>query len=729
MPSFPFYRQLDAKDCGPACLRMIAKSYGKNYSIQTLRDRSHITRQGVSFMGISDAAESIGLKSIGVRLSWEQLKKEAPLPIIAHWQQKHFVVVYKIKKDTVYVADPALGKVSYSKAEFLRNWISGRTDDVDLGLCMILETTPSFFEFEDEKNKRRSFGFLLKYLSPHKKLFAQLFLGMFMGSVILLIFPFLTQAVVDIGINTKDINFIYLILLAQLVLIIGRTAIEFIRSWLLLHISTRVNVSLISDYLIKLMRLPISFFETRLTGDILQRIGDHRRIENFLTNSSMNIIFSAFNLVVFSVVLAIYNLKILLLFLIGSALYVGWIFIFLKKRKELDHKRFAKLSSNQNNIIQLVAGMQEIKLNTCEKPKRWDWERIQASLFRIRVNYLKLSQYQQVGSVFINETKNILISFMAAKAVIDMDMTLGVMFAVQYIIGQLNSPIDQLIGFVHSAQDAKISLERLSEVHQEKPEEEFEESKITSLPQRKKFSISNLIFQYEGPSSKKVLDGINLDIPENKVTAIVGVSGSGKTTLIKLLLGFYPPSEGEIILDDTSINLLSQQVYRSSCGVVLQDGYIFSDTIARNIALGDEFINKEKLSEAARIANMGDFLENLPLGFNTRVGSEGQGLSQGQKQRILIARAVYKEPSFLFFDEATNALDANNEMEIMENLQAYFHGRTVCIVAHRLSTVMSADQIVVIDKGKIIERGTHNELIKIKGSYFKLIKNQLELGL
>jgi len=680
-------------------------------------------------MGISDAAESIGMKSVGARLSWEQLKNEVPLPCIAHWQQKHFVVVYKIKKNTVYVADPALGRVTYSKEEFLRNWLSSRVDDVDQGLCLLLETTPSFFEYDDEKTKRSSFAFLLKYLIPHRKLLFQLFVGMFIGSIVLLIFPFLTQAVVDIGISTKDIGFVYLILIAQLVLILGRTAIDFIRSWLLLHISTRVNVSLISDYLIKLMRLPVTFFETRLTGDILQRIGDHRRIESFLTNSSMNIIFSAFNLVVFSIVLAVYNMKILLFFLIGSALYIAWIFIFLKKRRELDHKRFDQLAANQNNIIQLVAGMQEIKLNTCEKPKRWDWERIQARLFRVKVRYLSLTQYQQVGSVFINETKNIFISFLAAKAVIDMDMTLGVMFAVQYIIGQLNSPIDQLIGFIHSAQDAKISLERLAEVHQEDPEEEFTDTKLLNLPEQRKYSVSNLTFQYEGPSSRKVLDGIDLEIPEKKVTAIVGVSGSGKTTLIKLLLGFYPPTDGEIKLDDTSLSLISQQVYRSSCGVVMQDGYIFSDTIARNIALGDEFIDKDRLVEAARIANMGDFLENLPLRFNTRVGSEGQGLSQGQKQRILIARAVYKDPSFLFFDEATNALDANNEKKIMDNLQTYFKGKTVTIVAHRLSTVMNADQIVVIDQGRIIETGTHEQLIQLKGSYYQLIKNQLELGL
>lgn len=729
MPIFPYYSQLDAKDCGPACLRMIAKSFGKNYSIQTLRDRAYITRQGVSLMGISDAAESIGLRSVGARLSWEQLQNEVPLPCVVHWQQNHFVVVYKIRKNKVYVADPAIGRITYTKEEFLRHWISGKTDGVDQGLGLLLEATPSFYEYDDEKIDRKSFGFLIKYLRPHRRLVTQLFIGMTIGSLILLIFPFLTQAVVDIGISTKDIGFIYLILLAQLVLIIGRTAIEFIRSWLLLHISTRVNVSLISDYLIKLMRLPVSFFETRLTGDILQRIGDHRRVESFLTNSSMNIIFSAFNLIVFSIVLGIYNLKILLFFLLGSALYMGWIFLFLRKRRELDHKRFDQMAANQNNIIQLVGGMQEIKLNTCEKQKRWDWERIQARLFRIRVRYLSLTQYQQVGSVFINETKNIFISFLAAKAVIDMDMTLGVMFAVSYIIGQLNSPIDQLIGFVHSAQDAKISLERLAEVHQEDSEEEYEESKLVDLPTNKTFSISNLSFQYEGPSSKKVLNGINLEIPSNKITAIVGVSGSGKTTLMKLLLGFYNPTDGEIKLDDTSLSLFSQQAYRSACGVVLQDGYVFSDTIARNIALGDEYINNEKLVEAGRIANMGDFIENLPLGFNTRIGNDGQGLSQGQKQRILIARAVYKDPSILFFDEATNALDANNEKQIIDNLQGYFSGKTVTIIAHRLSTVMNADQIIVIDNGQIIETGKHEDLIQSRGSYYQLVKNQLELGL
>jgi len=728
MAFLPFTRQLDAKDCGPACLRMVAGFHGKKFSIQYLRDRCYITRGGVSLLGISDAAESIGFKTLGAKLTWDQLSNEAPLPCIVHWNQNHFVVVTKANKRFVMVADPALGMVRYSAKEFKKNWISATNEGQEIGLCLLLEPTPEFFHQEGDVHRRSSFRFLFSYFRPHRRFYVQLILGMVVGSVILLIPPFLTQAVVDIGINNQDIGFIYLVLVAQLVLIGGRTSIEFIRSWILLHMSTRINISLISDYLIKLMRLPARFFDSKMTGDILQRIGDHSRIESFLTQSTLGIVFSIFNLFIFSAVLAFYNLKILGIFLFGSLLYIGWIILFLRKRRELDQRRFMQLSDNQNSIIQLVSGMQEIKLNNCEKQKRWEWESIQAKIFRIRVKSLALLQYQQVGAVVINESKNVVIAFLAARAVIDGQMTLGVMFAVQFIIGQMNGPVDQLVGFFHATQDAKISLERLSEVHDYPTENGDRENRIRLLPEQLTYSIDHLVFQYEGPNSPKVLNDISIQIPENKTTAIVGASGSGKTTLIKLLLGFYPPVSGEIRLGEVSLEMIDSRIYRGQCGVVMQDGYIFSDTIARNIALGDEIIDTEKLSEAARLANVNEFIRNFPLGFNTRVGAEGSGMSQGQKQRILIARAIYKNPRILFFDEATNSLDANNEKFILENLNRFFMGRTVVVVAHRLSTVRNADQIIVLDKGKVIEQGTHDQLIKLGSAYYNLVRNQLELG-
>jgi ATP-binding cassette subfamily B protein len=636
--------------------------------------------------------------------------------------------VVKTSKRFILVADPALGMVRYSLKEFKRNWISSTNEGKEVGLCLLLEPTPEFFHMEGDIHKRNSFRFLFSYFRPHRRFYLQLILGMLVGSAILLIPPFLTQAVVDIGINNQDIGFIYLVLIAQLLLIAGRTSIEFIRSWILLHMSTRINISLISDYLIKLMRLPASFFDSKMTGDILQRIGDHARIESFLTQSTLGIVFSIFNLFIFSAVLAIYNIKILVIFLIGSLLYIFWIVLFLRKRRELDQRRFIQLSDNQNSIIQLVNGMQEIKLNNCEKQKRWEWESIQAKIFRIRVKSLALLQYQQVGSVVINESKNVLIAFLAAIAVINGQMTLGVMFAVQFIVGQMNSPIDQLVGFFHSTQDAKISLERLSEVHDYPAEHSMSENLINTLPEKLSYSIDNLVFQYEGPNSPKVINDITIRIPENKTTAIVGASGSGKTTLIKLLLGFYPPVTGEIRLGEFAIDMIDSRAYRGQCGVVMQDGYVFSDTIARNIALGDESVDAVKLAEAAQLANVTEFIRSLPLGFNTRVGPDGHGLSQGQKQRILIARAIYKDPKIIFFDEATNSLDANNERFILENLNQFFRGKTVIVVAHRLSTVRNADQIIVLDKGKVIEQGNHDQLIKMGGAYFNLVRNQLELG-
>ncbi len=729
MKKFPHYTQLDAMDCGPTCLRMVAKHYGKSYSLQSLREKSYITREGVSLLGTSDAAESIGFRTMGVKISFEQLLEEVPLPCIAHWKQSHFVVVYKIdKKKQLYIADPAEGLIKLTEKEFKGGWISTKSDGEEKGVCLLLEPTPDFYAAEDEKPNKASFKFLFSYLRPYKKFLTQLFLGLFAGSLLQLIFPFLTQSIVDFGIANRDIGFVYLVVIAQLMLFTGRTAIDFIRGWILLHISTRINISLISDFLIKLMKLPIRFFDIKMIGDLMQRIGDHTRIEKFLTSTSLDILFSVFNLIIFAAVLVFYSMKIFTVFLIGSILYALWVIVFMKKRKELDYKRFAQLSDNQSNVIQLITGMQEIKLNNCEKQKRWEWERIQARLFKVSVKSLALNQYQQAGSAFINELKNIIISFIAAAAVINGEMTLGMMMAVQYIIGQLNSPIAQLIGFMQSAQDAKISLERLGEIHNKEDEEKPDEQKLTLLPATKNIILDKLSFQYEGPHSEMVLNDIQLEIPENKITAIVGASGSGKTTLIKLLLGFYAPIKGEILIGGTSLESFSQRMWRGTCGVVMQDGYIFSDTIAKNIAVSEEIVDKEKLLNAVKTANIQGFIESLPLAYNTKIGQDGHGLSQGQKQRILIARAVYKNPEFIFLDEATNALDANNEKVIMENLNKFFKGRTVVVVAHRLSTVKNADQIVVLEKGKIVEKGTHTELAKKKGAYYKLVKNQLELG-
>ena len=731
--SFPYYKQLDAMDCGPTCLRMIAKHYGKTYSLQNLRDKSYITREGVSMLGISDAAEAIGFRSMGVRITFEQLMNEAPTPFVAHWNQNHFVVVYKINKLRngkifVHVADPARGLIKFTKEEFMSGWANTKEEGEDKGLCLLIETTPDFYQAEDEKLNKSGFKFLFSYLRPYKNIIAQLFLGLLLGSLLQLIFPFLTQSIVDKGINNQNLSFVTLIVIAQLVLIFSRTIVEFIRSWILLHLGTRINISLISDFLIKLMKLPVSFFDTKMIGDLIQRIGDHKRIENFLTSSTLDILFSFINLIVFGIVLLYYSLNIFVIFLIGSVLYIAWVYLFMKKRREIDNRRFAQMSDNQSNVIQLITGMQEIKLNNCEKQKRWEWESIQAKLFKVNMSSLSLSQYQQAGGLFINEVKNVIITFLAAKSVIDGNMTLGMMMAVQYIAGQLNGPINQMIGFLQSTQDAKISLERLGEIHQKDNEESEDEQKIDILPEHRDLNLNKLFFQYEGPHSPFVLDNVNLNIPEKKITAIVGTSGSGKTTLIKLLLGFYNPTKGKINLGDIYLNNLSNRMWRGKCGVVMQDGFIFSDSIADNIAVSDEYPDRKKLLNAVKVANIQEFIESLPLGYNTKIGQNGVGLSQGQKQRILIARAVYKNPEFIFLDEATNSLDANNERIIMENLDQFFKGKTVIVVAHRLSTVKNADQIVVLEKGKIVERGTHVELTKLKGAYFELVKNQLELG-
>lgn len=715
-------------DCGPACLKMIAAHYKMNFTLESLRRRCYITREGVSFLGLSEAADSLGFRTIGVKIPFEMLSENIPLPCIVYWRQKHFIVVYRITKEKIWVADPGIGLIKYSHEEFIHSWTSTIADGKPLGLVLIIEPTPALYAKEHEQEPQHGFRFLFKYFQLYRKYFYQLIMGLLLGSCIQLLIPFLTQSIIDIGLNNNDIGFIYLILCAQLALVIGRMSVEFIRSWLLLHIGSRVNVAIISGFLQKLMSLPVSFFDAKLTGDILQRIEDNNRIEEFLTSASLSILFSFFNLFVFGIVLAIFSVKILLLFIGGSFLYILWVSLFMRSRARLDQERFRKMALSGNKLINIVNGMQEIKLTQTDLAMRWDWEKLQASLFGLKVKGLGLIQYQSAGATFINEVTNITITIVAATSVLGGNMTLGMMLAVQFIIGQLNVPVSQIISFFRLAQDAKMSLDRLAEVHHLEDEEPAPETKVRKLPERKDLYVNNLSYQYEGPRSPFALKDVDLYIEDNKVTAIVGTSGSGKTTLLKMLLGFYHPVSGEILVGDTRLANLSLRIWREKVGAVMQDGFIFPDTIAFNIAPGTGEVDIDRLINAAEIANIRGFVESLPLGYNTKIGANGHGLSEGQKQRLLIARVIYKNPEIIIFDEATNSLDARNEKVIVENLAGFFEGKTVIIVAHRLSTVRNADKIVVLDAGRVMETGDHETLISKKGAYFNLIKNQLELG-
>lgn len=724
MKSFPISLQRDAIQCGISCLQMICKYYGNAYTFDELEKICIPTVEGVSLLGIKDAAEAIGFSALCYQLSIDKLKK-INLPCILHWNQNHFVVLYKYSNGKFYIADPGIGKTIYTEQEFAKSWYNNR-----MGICLILEPTKAFFMIKKgtSTNSRNSFDVILKYIRQYKQYLIVIALGLLVGCLLEILLPFLTQLIVDVGINKKQINIIWLILIGQLMIVIGKTSIDFIRRWLLLHISVRLNLSLVSDFFIKLLKLPMSFFESKLVGDFMQRIGDHNRVQYFLTNQVLNLLFAFVSFVVLGGVLAYYNVIIFLVFISGSLIYGFWIALFLRRRRIIDYQLFGLQAKNQDRTFQFVTTIQEIKLQGCERRRRWEWEDNQADLFDVQMKLLELQQTQEAGLISINEIKNIIITVIAATAVIHNQMSLGAMLAIQYIIGQLNSPIEQLMQFINSFQDVKLSLERINEIHRVKEEE----SNLTQISEFKNsntsINLEKIYFKYNHHARKNTIENISFCIPKGKITAIVGSSGSGKTTLLKLLLGFYPVNKGAITIGEHNLKEYNLKWWRDHCGVVMQDGVIFSDSIARNIAIDDKDIDVVKLENAAKIANIEDFIMNLPMKYLTQIGRDGLGLSQGQKQRILIARAVYKNPDYIFLDEATNSLDACNERKIVYNLNKFYKGRTVIIVAHRLSTVKNADQIIMLDKGQVVELGTHSQLVNKKGAYFRLVKNQLELG-
>ena len=730
--SFKCIIQSDSMMCGITCLQMVCKHFGREVSLRTLSKLCVATSEGVSMLGVNEAANKLGLRTMCARTDFDTLSK-ATLPCVLHWNQNHFVVLYKVRKGRIfYVADPGKGLVKYNLEEFGKHWVSTASQGEEKGIAMFLEPTLEFYSHkvdnEEEDGSPRSFQFLFGYIKQYRKYFGQIVLGLLVGSLLQLILPFLTQSIVDVGIKNQNIGFIWLILLGQLMLTISRTAIDFIRRWLLLHISLRINISLVSDFFIKLLKLPMSFFDTKLMGDLMQRMGDHSRVNSFLTQQTLSIVFSLFTFVVFSIVLLSYNWLIFAIFMLGSLLYGGWLALFLRRRKVLDYELFEQQAINNNKTYEFITSMQEIKLQDCEQRRRWEWEDVQADLFGVQMKSLKLQQTQEAGSIFINELKNIVITVVAATAVIHGQLTLGMMLAVQYIIGQLNSPVEQLMSFFYSVQDVRISLERINEIHRMDDENGKQGLETSVKEEDKGIDLENVNFKYDPHALKTIIDNVSLTIPKGKVKAIVGASGSGKTTLIKLMLGYYPVLGGQINIGGTDVNTLNKKWWRRQCGVVMQDGVIFSESIARNIAVDDKEIDKQRLQTAAEIACIHNYVMGLPLKYNTKIGRDGVGLSQGQKQRILIARAVYKNPDYIFLDEATNSLDANNERMIVEHLDEFYKGKTVVIVAHRLSTVKNADQIVVLDKGKVVEIGNHEELTAKRGAYYNLVKNQLELG-
>ncbi|MCM1348235.1 MAG: peptidase domain-containing ABC transporter [Firmicutes bacterium] len=727
MGHFPDIRQHDAMECGVACLTAVLRHFGKYVSLSEVGKRCARTNEGVSLLSITRAAESYGLTTATARVSLKQLS-ELPMPVILHWNQNHFVTLYRFSRNSsiFHIADPEKGLIKLNRTDFASHWLSYHDDNEEKGIAMFVQPGEDFSKISEEnKSDTRSLTILLKHIAQYKPLLIQVLLGLALGCVLQLVMPFLTQAIVDKGIAHKSINLIWLILLGELFIVCGRTATDFIRRWLILHISMRVNISLLSEFIMKLLRLPMSVFDTKLAGDLLQRMADHNRVQTFLTSESLSLFFSVLTFIIFGGVLAFYDWLIFLIFTAGSLIYVGWIALFLQPRKHIDYDLFECQSENQNKTFQLITSIQEIKLQGCQKRRQWEWEDVQANQFAVQMKALKLQQNQEAGSIFINEIKNISITVIAATAVINGQITLGAMLAIQYIVGQLNSPVQQFMSMIYSLQDVKLSLERINEIHNKEEDSDDGKKIINGNPS---ITLKNLSFSYNPYSPNPTLKKINLIIEAGKVTALVGVSGSGKTTLIKLLLGYYPPASGTLKIGGEEIGKYNIDWWRSLCGVVMQDSVIFSESIAKNIAISDESPNRERLEWATKLANIHEFIMNLPLKYETKVGVDGISLSQGQRQRLLIARAVYKNPLFIFLDEATNALDTENERTIVENLTEFYKGRTVVIVAHRLSTVRNADKIAVIDKGQIVEYGNHTDLIKKRGTYFKLIRNQLELG-
>lgn len=735
MRTITAYRQPDSMDCGPTCLRIVAKYYGKSCSLQSLREHSFITREGVTMLGLSEAAESLGFRTLGARITLDELANDIPLPCILHWNQNHFVVCYGVKgkglKRKYLIADPAIGKVSYGDCEMKKCWLSGTIDCNDVGLVLQIEPGTTFFDMPDEANMndkpQRGLHYFLKYILPFKKQIAELLIGALVVMMLSYCTPFLSQSSVDIGIKNRDLNFIVLIMVVQMIIALSQTVLQFVQSWISMRMNTLININLVEDYLEKLTRMPLHFFETKTLGDILQRIGDHSRIKSFLMNNLIDVFFSVGTFLIFGAVLAVYNVQIFAVFMMGNSIYVLWTLIFMKYRRELDYKSFAQSAKLQNNMVQFIEGMSEIKMNGIERSKLWEWEHLQAGMYKINMRALRIGQVQTSGSLFFSAATNIFISYLSARMVVTGEITLGMMMSLSFIIGQVAGPIGSFVGFARSWQDAKISLERLNEINEQDNEQTNDEGKLSEFDNGD-IILDHVSYSYSGDRKRLALNDVSLVIPKGKVTAIVGASGSGKTTLVKLLLGFYEPLEGRVVVGKIPLQVIKQQSWRKRIGSVMQDGFVFSETIARNIGVGADELDNRRLYEAAAKANLFDFITSLPNNYSTKIGREGIGLSQGQKQRILIARAIYKNPDYVFLDEATNALDTNNESQIMANLFEFCTEKTLVIVAHRLSTVRNADNIIVLDSGRIVEQGTHDQLVQMGGYYYSLIKNQLELN-